>query len=273
VADQLQQSLEVVHAAAGGAPFDLAVVLGSGLGDVADALEITSRIPFGCLPILPPGAVSGHAGVLCCARFDNRRILVFQGRFHCYQGLSAAQVAQPVVLAHALGCRRLLLTNASGGIHPDLRPGDFLQVIDHLNFLGDNPLRGRSEPCFLDLSGIYDRSAFPVLERTAQPLGCRIRQGVLAAMSGPSYETPAEIRALQRLGADAVSMSTIPEAIMAHSLGLRTLALATIANRAAGLDNAALSHAEVLACGRAAAGHLQQLLLALLGFWYPEEPR
>lgn len=266
-ADPLQQSLAAVRAAAGEAPFDMAVVLGSGLGEVVEALEVTARIPYHDLPLLPPGAVAGHAGMLCCACHGRLRILVFQGRFHCYQGLSAAQTALPVRLAAELGCRRLLLTNASGGIHPELRPGDFLYVCDHLNFLGDNPLRGGTEPRFVDLSRVYDDSGFPVLEQVASRLGCRLQRGVLAAMSGPSYETPAEVRALQLLGADAVSMSTIPEAIMAKSLGLQTLALAMIANRAAGLADEPLQHDEVLACGRRAAGHLTQFLLALLSLW------
>jgi purine-nucleoside phosphorylase len=262
----LRESLRLVHERTCLRAFDLAVVLGSGLGDLVERTAVEAVVPYAELPILPKGQIAGHQGNLVIASLQQKRILFFQGRFHLYQGLTAREAATPVLLAHALGCQRIMLTNASGGIRDDLNPGDFMYISDHINLMGDNPLRGEQKDPFVSLEGLYHAGFYPPLQRAAVNDGWCLHQGVLCGMAGPSYETPAEIRALRLLGADAVSMSTIPEAIMARYLGLPTIGLSLIANRAAGLSSGLLSHAEVLAAGTESLPRLATLLTALLQF-------
>jgi purine-nucleoside phosphorylase len=265
--DKLRNNRDRVAERCGGGAFDLAVLLGSGLGEVADAVREAVVIPYEELSVLPRQLVSGHAGRLVAGRFGGWRALFFQGRFHCYQGYSARHVAEPVRLAHALGCRRLVLTNAAGGIAPGLAPGDFLYLGDHINLLGDNPLRGESDRPFIDLTSLYENRFFAPLQSFAAGQGIRLSRGVLAAVPGPSYETPAEVRALHLLGADAVSMSIVPEAILARYLDMAVVALSFIANPAAGLGDHPLSHQEVLETGRRGAGQLRLLLVELVRLW------
>lgn len=263
----LSALVAAVHARAGDDPIELAIVLGSGLGGLVEQLEdpvVLAYRDFSCFPDL---AVAGHQGRLVVARLDGARVLVFQGRFHVYQGLSARQAALPAQVANALAIPRLLLTNAVGGINPAYAPGDFIYVSDHLNFLGDNPLRGETVNPFLDLCGLYRQEFFPQLAGYARSQGINLHRGVLAAMAGPSYETPAEIRALGLLGADAVTMSTIPEAILAHHLGLQVVVLSLVANAAAGRGPMTLAHDDVLAAGAAAAGAFAQLARHLTRLW------
>jgi purine-nucleoside phosphorylase len=260
----LSESVRLIHERSRVRAFDLAVVLGSGLGELVNTTTIESVIPYAELPVLPKEQIIGHQGNLVIARLQQKRVLFFQGRFHLYQGLTAREAATPVNLAHALGCRKILLTNASGGIRDDLAPGDFMYITDHINLMGDNPLRGVRQDPFVSLDDLYHAEYYAPLRNAAENDGWRLHQGVICGMSGPSYETPAEIRALRLLGADAVSMSTIPEAIMARYLGLATTGLSLIANRAAGLSREPLSHAEVLAAGAGAVPRLSLLLNALL---------
>lgn len=227
--------------------FDLAVVLGSGWHRAAQMGEQTGLFEYADWPCFPAAQVAGHQGRLVAVRVAAWQILFFVGRFHCYQGLSAFQAAFPVRLAAALGCPRMLLTCATGGINSTYRPGDFMLVEDHINLLGDNPLWGLTGDTFVDLSETYRREIYHRLAPRVD--GMTLHRGVLAAMPGPSYETPAEIRFLAAAGADAVSMSTVPEAIMARALGMEVAAVAFIANRAAGLSPGNLSHQDVLACG------------------------
>jgi purine-nucleoside phosphorylase len=250
-----------------GERFDIAVVLGSGLGTVAETLENSVILPYPDLVCLPRGQIAGHAGRLVVGDMGGRRLLFFQGRFHCYQGYNARQVSAQVRLAHALDCRRLVLTNAAGGVDPNLSPGDFLFVNDHLNLLGDNPLKGETIDPFIDLTRLYADRFYDPLRVFAAERGIGLSRGVLAAVSGPSYETPAEVRALGLLGAAAVSMSTVPEAIMAGYLGMEVVALSFIANRAAGLEARKLTHLEVLQAGEEGAENLGQLLTELVRLW------
>lgn len=264
--------LAAVGQAAGNEPFDLAVILGSGLGDLADEVEEAAVFSYDDFPCFPPTTVAGHAGRLLAGRLHGWRVLLFQGRFHLYEGYSAWQVSLPVRLAHRLGCRRLLLTNAAGGIRPEFAPGDFMFISDHLNLLGDNPLRGVPENPFTDLTRVYRQDLFPPLDRFARQAGVVLHSGVLAALPGPSYETPAEVRMLRLLGADAVSMSTVPEAIMARYLGMEVAGLSLVANAAAGLHGSCLSHQEVLESGRRGAKRLNSLVGGLIPLWR-EAPR
>ncbi|MEJ2699183.1 MAG: purine-nucleoside phosphorylase [Desulfuromonadales bacterium] len=267
--DEGRRIIEDLRRLAGIEPFDVAIVLGSGLGEAVALEEETASLSYRELPCFPVATIPGHPGRILAGTLNRRRVLVFQGRLHLYQGLNARQVTLPVRLAGELGCRRLLLTNASGGINPVYCPGDFMFVGDHLNFMGDNPLRGLSGNTFVDLGDLYRRDLFQPLADYGREQGIALHLGTLAGMTGPSYETPAEIRALGVLGADAVSMSTIPEAIMARFLGMEVVALSLIANRAAGLSPSPLSHEEVLETGRRGSRHLSLLLRRLMTLWLP----
>lgn len=255
-----------IRRAVGAEPFDLAVVLGSGWGDAISAACCLDAFPYRDWPFFPAGQVAGHAGQLKVLDWHGWRVLAFLGRWHCYQGFSAYQVTAPVRLAAMLGVRRLILTCATGGIHPAYLPGDVMLVADHLNLLGDNPLKGPAPP-FIDLTTLYRSDDYPALARVATRHQITLHRGVLAAMPGPSYETPAEVTMLERLGADAVAMSTVPEAIMARSLEMEVAALALIANRAAGRGAGPISHQDVLACGARTTAAAGDLLSTLVQCW------
>ncbi|HLP78262.1 MAG TPA: purine-nucleoside phosphorylase, partial [Candidatus Paceibacterota bacterium] len=227
----------------------LAIVLGSGFNHILGSLRIEKRISFAKLPGFPKPGVEGHAGELLLARFGDVPLLVLNGRSHFYEGHDLATVTFPIRVLAASGVRDLLLTNAAGGINRHFRAGDFMVLTDHINLMGTNPLRG---PCgeglkrFVDMTEVYDSGMRKLLERAGRNAGMKLRSGVYLAVSGPSYETPAEIRAFARLGADAVGMSTVPEAIVARQCGLRVAALSCITNLAAGRSGGKLSHEEVL---------------------------
>lgn len=240
---------------------EIGIVLGSGMSEALSLPEAVN-IPFVRIPGFPRGSVVGHAGVLSIGRFAGRVVAVMRGRVHYYEGHDPAAVIFPVRLLAQLGIRSLILTNAVGGIRRSLRPGALMIVRDHLNMMGFNPLRGPNletlGPRFPDASRLYD-AEWP------RRAGLRLPTGIYAAVSGPSYETPAEIRALARLGADAVGMSLAPEALAAAHLRLRTTALSLVANRAAGLSARPLSHAEVLAASARALPTLRRALEKLVG--------
>lgn len=264
---ELEKAATVVRDRTCRQAFDLAVILGSGLGSLADEADQSVALPYREIPCLPSVTVPGHGGRLVSATLGGVAVLFFQGRFHLYQGLDARQVVLPVRLAHALGCRRLLLTCAAGGVNPSYRPGDFMFLVDHLNLTGDNPLRGETDDPFVDLTHLYRQDLFSSLLECACRAGATLHGGVLAALAGPSYETPAEIRMLRLLGADVVSMSTVPEAIMAQYLGLEVAGLALVANAAAGLSKTPLDHREVLDAGRRGARQFQRLVRHLVPPW------
>ncbi len=252
-------SLEALQAARA----ETAVVLGSGLGGVVDAFEMEVEVPYAEVPGLSAATVPGHAGRLVLVRdASGRRLLFAQGRRHLYEGLSAAEVATGVRVLHGLGVRRLVLTNAAGCLNPAFAVGDLMLIGDHLNLLGDSPLRGG--PHFHDMSEVYDADWREAFHEAAGRLGHALREGVYAAVLGPQYETPAEVRMLGRLGADAVGMSTVPEAIQARALGMRVAGISMLTNWAAGLAPGGLHHAEVVEAGRAASTRLAALLQAAL---------
>ncbi len=251
----------------GGRQPTLAVILGSGLAGLTSALAEGSCLPYDRLPGFPPTGVSGHGGFLHAGRLDGLDVLVFQGRYHCYEGYAAWQVTAPVRLAAALGCRHLLVTNAAGGIAEGMSAGDFMLVSDHLNMTGINPLRGRPENPFIDLSRVYCHDFYAQLKRSLQHDGISLHSGVLAWMPGPSYETPAEISALEALGAAAVSMSTVPEAVVARVLDLSVVGLSLIANLAAGKSPTRLQHEDVLTQANQVQDDFLHLVGNLLRFW------
>jgi len=249
----------------GHAAHDAAVVLGSGWAEAADALGSGTEVPVGDLGGFPPPTVPGHAGVVRSIRIEKLRVLVFLGRTHLYEGHPVATVVHGVRTAVAAGCRVIVLTNASGGIREGYQVGQPVLISDHLNLTARSPLAGPPPPDgypsrFTDLTDLYARR-LRALARAADP---GLAEGVYAALPGPHYETPAEIRMLRSLGADLVGMSTALEAIAARHLRAEVLAISLVTNLAAGLAPAGLDHAEVTAAGKAAAGRMGALLAGIL---------
>ena len=227
----------------------LAIVLGSGFHHVLTELRVDRKISCAEIPGFPVPGLSGHAGELIFGKLGGTPVLVLSGRAHFYEGYSMEQVTFPVRTLAALGIRDLLLTNAAGGINQKFRPGDFMVLTDHINWMGVNPLRGPAmpgRPGFVDMTHVYDERLSALLFRAGKSGNLKLRRGVYLAVSGPSYETPAEIRAFGCWGADAVGMSTVPEAIVARQCGLSVAAVSCITNLAAGISRDILSHAEVL---------------------------
>src|SRR4051794_36099868 len=227
----------------------LAMILGSGFHHVLSEIKVDAEISYSRLPGFPPVGVSGHAGQLLIGQLGGTPVMVLSGRAHFYEGHSMTLVTFAVRALAAYGIRDLLLTNAAGGLNRQFRPGDFMVLTDHINLMGTNPLRGGAAadfPRFVDLTCAYDPGLGRILRQAGKECGVKPRSGVYLAVSGPSYETPAEIRAFSRLGADAVGMSTVPETIVARQCGMKVAALSCITNLAAGRSGKALSHSEVL---------------------------
>src|ERR1051325_10870717 len=232
----------------------LAVVLGSGFHHVLTELRVEKKIPYAKIPGFPKPTVSGHAGELFFGTLGGTPVLVLSGRAHFYEGHPMERVTFAVRTLAAFGIRDLLLTNAAGGVNRNFRAGDFMVLSDHVNLMGANPLRGPALPGlprFVDQTQVYDPLLRNGLKRAARRAKARVHSGVYLALSGPTYETPADIRAFARLGADAVGMSTVPEAIVARQCNLRVAGLSCITNLAAGRGRTALSHDEVIATGKA----------------------
>jgi homotetrameric cytidine deaminase len=246
----------------------LGLVLGSGLNGIADAIENATAIDYADLPDFPRPGVEGHAGRLVLGRLGNVEIACLQGRVHLYEAVPAAAVNILPRTLKALGCDILIVTNAAGSLRPEIEPGAIALIEDHINLLGQNPLAGPNDaaagPRFPDMSEVYDRGLRGRAEAVAARLGIALRSGVYLATLGPSFETPAEIRAFRVLGAELVGMSTVPEAISARHCGLKVIGFSIVTNLAAGLAEHALSHEQTLAVAAQAADRLQRLLLALL---------
>jgi purine-nucleoside phosphorylase len=229
---------------------EMGIILGSGLGGFVQIMEDKVSVPYRDIPNFPVSTVEGHKGELVFGKVHGKPIVAMQGRFHYYEGYNLQEVTFPVRVMQVLGVTGLIVTNAAGGINPAFRPGDLVLIKDHINMMGENPLRGANlsnlGPRFPDLSEGYDlewrQKAMPI----AREVGIHPQEGVYAAMSGPSYESPAEIRFLRTIGADLVGMSTVPEVIVANHGGMRVLGISCITNMAAGILPQRLSHAEVM---------------------------
>ena len=230
-----------------------AIVLGSGLGAFADGLEESQAIPYAEIPGFARPTVEGHAGRLVVGQVEGVSVAAMQGRFHFYEGYTLEEVTFPVRALGLLGVKSLILTNAAGGLNNSFEQGSLVVISDHLNLLGANPLLGKNDerfgPRFPDMSEVYDREYQDTAISEAHAMGVELRRGIYAALAGPSYETPAEIRMLRLLGADAVGMSTVPEAIVARHMGLRVLGVSCITNMAAGVLDRPISHEEVIETG------------------------
>ncbi|HET7550035.1 MAG TPA: purine-nucleoside phosphorylase [Gemmatimonadaceae bacterium] len=227
----------------------LALILGSGLGGVTETFDDARRVPYSDIPHLPTASVRGHAGELVAGTLAGAELLAFAGRLHLYEGLSPDAAAFPVRLAHALGARTILVSNAAGGIRRTFRPGDLMVIRDQINLMWRSPLAGPErpdEPRFPEMIDVYDPALSTIILEAARSAGVSVVEGIYAGVPGPSYETPAEIRMLERLGADAVAMSIIPEVITARSLGMRVAGISCITNPAAGVTSARLDHSDVV---------------------------
>ena len=245
------------------------LVLGSGLGSLADALEIEAAVPFGELPGWPPATAPGHAGRLLFGLLSGVPAVVQQGRFHLYEGHSAGFIAQPVLLMARLGAQTVVLTNAAGGVNPQFGAGTLMAISDHINLTGFSPLRGPNAPelgpRFPDMTEVWDAELRSRLHAAADAEGVTLVEGVYACLLGPSYETPAEVQMLARLGADAVGMSTVLEAVAARWAGMRVCGVSLVTNPGAGLSGSHLSHAEVLARAESSGPALARLLARFVG--------
>ncbi len=243
------------------------IVLGSGLGGLAERIADAVRVPFADIPGFPPATVAGHAGQLIAGTLASRPVIALAGRLHLYEGHPAALAAFPVRLLRALGAPVYLASNAAGGIRRTFVPGDLMVVNDHVNLMWRNPLEGPVEPGderFPDLSAPYDPALRARLHDCARGIGLMLQDGVYAGLLGPTYETPAEVRMLERLGVDAVGMSTVPEVIVARAMGMRVAAISCITNRAAGISPAPLDHAEVIEVGRRVGAAFERLVGAFV---------
>src|SRR6184192_3191115 len=263
----IDRATDAVAARLGSLRPRVALVLGSGLGSVADAVQSAIRIPQSAIPGFPEPAAPGHKGELVGGTLAGVPLVVQSGRFHLYEGHAAEVAALPTRVFARLGVETLIVTNAAGGIRHTFRPPTLMLIADHINLMFRNPLVGpvvEGEERFPDMSDPYDSGLRASARAVARAAGIPLEEGVYAALLGPSFETPAEIRMLERLGADAVGMSTVPEVIAARARGMRCLGFSSVTNAAAGLSAQPLSHAEVLEAGARVAGQLERLIRGVL---------
>ena len=243
---------------------EIGLILGSGLGVLAEEIKNPTLIDYSELDNFPTSTVEGHTGRFVIGELSGKKVIAMQGRFHYYEGYSMEKLTLPVRVMKELGIKKLLLTNAAGGVNANYSPGEFMLISDHLNFIGENPLRGENlaeyGPRFPDMTEAYSKDLIEVAEEAAKANSLLIRKGVYAAMSGPSYETPAEIKFLAVVGADAVGMSTVPEVIVARHMGIEVLGISCITNMAAGILAQPLAHSEVVETAERVKGDFIKLM-------------
>lgn len=247
---------------------EIGIVLGSGLGDFADAIEDKIEIPYTEIPGFPVSTVKGHDGKLIFGKINSKEVCVMKGRIHYYEGYDIKEVVYPIEVLAGLGIKTLILTNAAGGVNTDFEPADLMIINDHINLMGKNPLIGPNDedlgPRFPDMTDLYNKDLIEVAEKSAKKLGIDIQEGVYMYFTGPSYETAAEVRMARILGADAVGMSTVPEAIVARHRGLKILGISTITNMSTGILDTPLDHTEVVEVGQEVAGKFKELLKEII---------
>ncbi len=246
----------------------IGIITGSGLSLAAPELEQILSIPYGDIPSFPRTTVPGHEGRLIFGKFCGKEIVIMQGRFHFYEGHDMAGLAFPIRVIGSLGVKTLIVTSAVGSLHTSLKPGDLLVLKDHINLMGNNPLRGTYDPAFgkmfPDMTEPYNKQLREEALKFCKKLKIRSSEGVYVAVTGPSYETPAEIKAFKNLGGDVVGMSVVPEVISARQLNIKVLALSWVTNLGSGLANAPLSHPDVISQGQKMAGKVKKLIETLL---------
>jgi purine-nucleoside phosphorylase len=254
----------------------VAIVLGSGLGGVAQAIAASVEIPYSKIPNFPISTVDGHAGSLLIGSIEGVDVVAMNGRFHFYEGYSMEEVTLPIRVFKLLGVESLVLTNAAGGTSPRLSPGSLMIITDHINLMGDNPLRGPNDtrfgPRFPDMTSVYAPEYIDLAHEAARAMGIVLAEGTYIGLRGPSYETPAEVRMLRDMGGDALGMSTVPEAIVARHCGIRVLAISCISNLAAGLSHEAINHEEVMEVGSRAGRELSELILRIVPRLFDTKP-
>ncbi|SDL64451.1 purine-nucleoside phosphorylase [Sediminibacillus halophilus] len=245
----MKESAQYIESKLEGKPA-IGLILGSGLGVLAEEIEDPIVIPYKSVPHFPESTVSGHKGQLVAGRLEGKQVIAMQGRFHFYEGYRMDQVTFPVRVMKLLGVEELLVTNAAGGINEQFEPGDLMLIEDHINNMGTNPLIGPNDeeigPRFPDMSQAYSRELLKHARKCAEELDLSIQQGVYVGNTGPTYETGAEVKMLRTLGGDAVGMSTVPEVIVAAHMGIKVLGISCISNMAAGILDQPLSHQEVI---------------------------
>jgi purine-nucleoside phosphorylase len=258
-----KRAAEAIQSRIGSLSPEIAIVLGSGLGGLADEIERPQRIPYRDIPGFPSATVAGHAGALIAGQLGGKSVLALAGRFHLYEGHDVRLAAFPARVVRALGVKTLIVSNAAGGVNRLWQPGDIMLIRDHINLMFRNPLIGACEEGdvrFPDMSDPYDARLSDIARSVARELGLTLREGVYAALTGPAYETPSEVRMLAFLGADATGMSTVPEVLVARAIGMRVLGFSCITNLACGLSNAPITHAEVLETTERVAGAFKELV-------------
>ncbi|HHW48925.1 MAG TPA: purine-nucleoside phosphorylase [Clostridiaceae bacterium] len=250
---------------------EIGVVLGSGLGIFADRFKETVEIEYKDIPGFPVSTVKGHAGKLICGSTGNKTVLAMKGRFHYYEGYDVSRVVFYVWVFRLLGINNLLITNAAGGINKEFKPGDLMLIRDHISFFAPSPLRGENlnefGERFPDMTEVYSRKLIELARKVARELHIDIKEGVYAFTQGPMYETPAEIRALEVLGADAVGMSTVPETIAAKHAGMNILGISCITNMAAGILDKPLNHEEVVSAAKESEHKFSSLVAGIIERW------
>lgn len=243
---------------------EVGLILGSGLGDLADEIENPIRIKYEDIPNFPVSTVKGHAGQLVFGKLSGKNVVAMQGRFHYYEGYDIEDVVFPVKVLIKLGIKSLFVTNAAGGVNEDFTPGDLMLIEDHINLAGTNPLIGKNDdsvgPRFPDMSQAYNREYMEIARAVAKDLNLDIKEGVYAWMTGPTYETPAEVRMIRTLGGDAAGMSTAPEVIIANHQGIKVLGISCITNMAAGVLDEPLNHEDVVKTSQKVKGDFQKLI-------------
>lgn len=246
---------------------EIGIILGSGLGDFADNLEGV-RVKYSDIPGFETSTVAGHKGQLVFAEVNGKKAVIMQGRYHFYEGYNIRKIVFPVKVMKKLGVQTLIITNAAGSVNKEYNAGDLMVISDHINLMGVNPLIGENDSSlgdrFPDMSEIYKSSHCELAQAKGKELGLTVRKGVYAAMSGPSYETPAEINMLRIMGADAVGMSTVPEALVANYCGMEVLGISCITNSAAGVHPSRLSHAEVVETAEKVKDSFKKLLSSII---------
>lgn len=269
--DDLQSRMDEARAAIaarGGVAPEVGLILGSGLGDLAERIEEAVRIPYGEIPHFPVSTVEGHAGRLVIGRLGGRQVAAMQGRVHYYEGYSMQQITFPVRVMKALGCRTLVVTCASGGLNPSFEAGDLMLITDHINMMGEDPLRGPNPaelgPRFPAMVDAYTPALREVALQVAAEQGFALRQGVYSPITGPSYNTSAELRMLQVLGSDSVGMSTVPEVMVAAHMGMQVVGVACITDMALPDQPVHLTHEEVMATAERTKPRFQSLIMGLL---------
>lgn len=247
---------------------DIGVILGSGLGDMADKIEDKTIIKYSDVPNMPVSTVKGHAGQFVFGKLNGKNVVMMQGRFHYYEGNKMELLALPIYIMKYLGVDKLIVTNAAGGVNTKFKPGDLMIIKDHINFVFNNPLIGKNDekigPRFPDMSAAYDKKLIGIAKKSAEKRNIDLVEGTYLMLSGPTYETPAEIRMVRILGGDAVGMSTVPEVIAANHCGIKVLGISCITNMACGILDQPLNHSEVIETSNRVKGKFTSLISEII---------